>query len=139
LLFVASAAVRWAAPLPRPPTILTPAAAEVLAGGVQQRAATALWWSLCTEWVRADALDPELTLHRLHHIHRLDPTFRAPWIYGGLMLQAQGDGPSAVPVLEAASRHFPDDPWFPAALGVQLQGQGELDDARRWLLEARRR
>lgn len=119
-------------------TPLAPVAARALALGVPERAATALWWSTSTQWVRDDRLAPAVLGDRLAALHGLDPTWSTPWIYGGLMLQTQGDRDAARPVLEAGAAHFPDQPWFAAALGVAHADAGELDEARTWLDRARR-
>ncbi len=130
---------RASVPLPQVGSPLTPVVAELLAAGEPARAATLLWASTATHWVADGRLDPAVTLDALEAIYRLDPAWEGPWIYAGLMLQTQGDGPAAIPLLSQAAEHFPSQTWFPAALGVAHLDQGELEAARAWLDEARGR
>jgi len=105
--------------------------------GQPERAATAAWWSLSRAWVLHDRIDPEVLSPWIHRIGQLDPTWRTPWVVGGLMLQTQGDRAAAAELLATASGRFPDDPWFPAARGVVLRDDGQLDESREWLERAR--
>ena len=64
----------------------------------------------------------------------LDPLWRDPSRYGALMLAALGDIEGHEAVLEAASARWPDDPWFPSALGMsRLLHAGDAEGAARWL------
>lgn len=111
----------------------------LVAGGVPERRATLAWWHIGRAWADGQQLAPEVLVDSLNRIGEDDPSWRTPWIYGGLMLQTQGDAAAAEPVLTAAAARWPDDPWFPGALGVQMADQGRLDEARAWLDEARER
>lgn len=129
---------RWAHPPVPTGSVLSPVVARGLALGVGPRAATLTWWATSTQWVRDDRVAAEPLQAALRAVHHDDPRWVTPWIYGGLMLQTQGDGAAAVPVLEEAAAHFPDARWFPAALGVAHHDADELEAARAWLDRARR-
>ena len=138
------AALRLAAPLspPDPSAVAALPVRAILGLGVPERRATLAWWQLGRRWASGAALDPAATAATIQRIGALDPGWRTPWIYGGLMLQAQGDEASleaARTLLHDGADRWPRDPWFPAALGVQLRDQGQVEAARAWLREARER
>ncbi len=115
---------------------------SALSLGVPERAATLTWWQLGRAWAAGAAIDSDTLAATVRSIGAQDAAWRTPWIYGGLMLQAMGDPHSlstAETLLEEGATRWPDDPWFPAALGVQLQDAGRIDEARRWLRAARER
>ncbi len=132
--------------VPPPPADATDVATlplrSALALGVPERGATLAWWQVGRVWASGADLDPDALVATVDRIGALDPGWRTPWIYGGLMLQTQGGEASlaaAHDLLAAGAVRWPDDPWFPAALGVQLQDQGRIEEARAWLREARER
>jgi len=115
---------------------------SVLSLGVPERAATLAWWQVGRAWASGSAVDTDALVASVRAIGARDAEWRTPWVYGGLMLQAMGDPHSltkAEALLEEGAARWPDDPWFPAALGVQLQDAGRVDEARRWLRAARER
>ena len=65
---------------------------------------------------------------------RLDPRWPEPRAYGALMMASIGEVDAHQRMLEKASRDFPNDPWFPSALGMsRLLDSGDRQDAARWL------
>ena len=115
---------------------------QALAWGSHPRSATVAWWRLGRRWTQRDPVDAQALAETVRHIGALDPRWRTPWIYGGLMLQTL-DEPAAPALAEAllseGAARWPEDPWFPAALGVHLQDQGRVEEARAWLRAARER
>ncbi len=138
LLWAALAALRLSLPAPAPHDVATVGPAPLLAIGVPERRATWAWWQVGRAWASGADIDPTTLGRTVRTIGELDPSWRTPWIYGGLMLQAL-DALEAEALLEDGAVRWPDDPWFPAALGVHLQDQGRVDEARRWLKAARER
>ena len=64
----------------------------------------------------------------------LDPRWVAPSRYGALMLADLGDVEGHEQVLAEASARWPDDAWFPAALGMsRWLRAGDAEGAARWL------
>jgi len=122
-----------------PPATAPGALAVWGALGESPRAATMVWWSLARSWVRHDALPAHVLHDGAARIHQLDPTWRTPWVIGGLMLQTQGDRDGAVALLQDAAERFPNDPWFPAAAAVVLRDAGDHDEALQWLQQSRAR
>ena len=107
-----------------------------LAPVAPERAATAAWTALGRQWVRRGALGDDAP-SAVRAIGQLDATWRAPWVLAPLMLQQQGRRTDAEALLVEGQARWPDDPWFPAALGVAALDDGDLDDARQWLDQAR--
>lgn len=138
LLWAALAALRLTLPAPASHDDSVVAPAPLLAIGVPERQATWAWWQVGRTWAVGADVAPAALESAVRGIGELDPSWRIPWIYGGLMLQAL-DAPEAEPLLEEGAARWPEDPWFPAALGVHLQDQGRVDEARRWLRAARER
>jgi hypothetical protein len=112
-------------------------AMTLLASAAPERHATWTWWALGRDWVQAGEVAPSRMTATVRRIGIDAPEWRTPWVYAGLMLQTQGDGPAAEPLLVEGAARWPTDPWFPAALGVTLQDQGRVDEARQWLDKAR--
>jgi hypothetical protein len=107
-----------------------------LAPVAPERAATAAWTALGQQWVRHGALGADAPA-MVRAIGTYDNTWRTPWVLAPLMLQQQGRHAEADRMLIEAQARWPEDPWFPAALGVAALDRGALDDARAWLDQAR--
>jgi hypothetical protein len=142
LTWAALSVLRLAAPSPHASDGWTASVPSALSFAVPERRATLLWWQVGRAWAAGEAIAPDALAATVQRIGAHDPDWRTPWIYGGLMLQATDDprGLSAAEhLLREGAARWPDDPWFPAALGVQLQDAGRIDEARRWLRAARER
>lgn len=51
-------------------------------------------------------------------VNALDPQWRTPWFYGGVMLRVEGDIDGADAIFEGGAAHLPDDPFFPFSVGM---------------------
>ena len=133
-----AAAASSPTPTPLPPHVAGARLGSWAGLGLPARAADAAWWALSRAWVVHDRLEPSVLVPWVQRIGELDPTWSTPWVLGALMLQTQGDRSAAAELLREAAARFPDDPWFPAALGVVLRDDGQLVEAEAWLEQARR-
>lgn len=109
-----------------------PLALRVFALGSDSTAASFAWMRA----VLAFAHDPEAPAvgSWVHTAVALDDEWTAPLAYGALMLAAQGDVDAHEALLRQGLHAHPDDPWFPAALGMsRLLHSEDPEDAARWL------
>ncbi|MCK6523224.1 tetratricopeptide repeat protein [Myxococcota bacterium] len=73
-------------------------------------------------------------------ICQIDPRWRTPYFYGGVMLRVLGDYEGSTTVMKLGSENLPNDPWFPFSVGMNLYIQGgDREEAARWVAEAARR
>ncbi|MEY3214017.1 MAG: hypothetical protein RIT28_4498 [Pseudomonadota bacterium] len=73
-------------------------------------------------------------------ICQIDPRWRTPYFYGGVMLRVLGDYEGSTAVMKLGSENLPEDPWFPFSVGMNLYIQGgDREEASRWIAEAARR
>jgi tetratricopeptide (TPR) repeat protein len=71
---------------------------------------------------------------------QIDPRWRTPYFYGGVMLRVLGDYEGSTAVMKLGSENLPEDPWFPFSVGMNLYIQGgDREEASRWVAEAARR
>ena len=71
---------------------------------------------------------------------QIDPRWRTPYFYGGVMLRVLGDYEGSTAVMKLGSESLPDDPWFPFSVGMNLYIQGgDREESARWVAEAARR
>jgi hypothetical protein len=69
----------------------------------------------------------------------LDPDWRTPHFYGGVMLRVTGAIDASDEVLRAGMEHLPEDPFFPFSLGMNaFLYRGDLGEAARLLHQASR-
>lgn len=118
-------------------TVADPATAMALAGGRRTAAASLVWSST----VLHAALEPPGDAEVLHlgaeTALTLDPTAVAPAAYGGRLLLRAGDLEHSLTVLEHGHALFPEDPWFPWIIGMQLWQEGDRpSEAVPWLRRA---
>jgi hypothetical protein len=105
--------------------------------GRRTAAASVLWMQTVTRFVALEEPDVDSVRWMEEAIvacAQLDPRWRAPSAYGALMLGSLGEVDAYERVLEAAARRWPDDPWYPTALGMsRYLHRGDPDGAARWL------
>ncbi len=101
--------------------------------GHSEQAASIVWVHTSARWADDRHLAPEALLRAVGDIGDLDPQWLTPWIYGALMLEAQGDRSSHEALLvEAASRHG-DAAVFPYALAMSHRARGDFSGAAAWM------
>ncbi|MCP4806450.1 MAG: hypothetical protein GY913_22020 [Proteobacteria bacterium] len=67
----------------------------------------------------------------------LDPAWRTPFFFGGVMLRVAGNAELSTDVFVRGHESFPDDSYFPFAAGMNAYLLDEdYDEAARWLLIA---
>ncbi len=73
----------------------------------------------------------------VHTANALDPRWRTPYFYGGLLLRAAGDLPASDRILEAGAAAFPQDWFFPAnrAMNAYLH-EDDPGAAATWMARA---
>lgn len=100
-------------------------------------AASALWMRTGARFAALDAATPTDAAWieaAVTACIALDPAWKAPPRYGALMLAALGDLDAHERVLSAAIATWPDDAWFPTALGMsRYLHRGDREGARSWL------
>jgi hypothetical protein len=117
-------------PVTRPVAVVWATAAI----GHESAAASMLWIRAVVEFVNAEEPDAAWLREAIATAATLDPAWRAPSRYGALMLADLGDIDGHEAVLEQAAARWPDDPWFPAALGMsRWLREGDAAGAARWL------
>lgn len=124
--------------MPEPPTIRPSAELWAVATlGRRSTAASILWMRTVTRYVAVEEPDPETTRwieEAILTCATLDPAWRAPSTYGALMLGSMGEVDGYERVLEASARRWPDDPWYPTALGMsRYLHRNDPEGAARWL------
>jgi len=124
--------------VPDPPAIRPTAdlwAATTL--GRHSAAASVLWMRTVTRYVALEDPDPETARwieEAILTCASLDPRWRVPSTYGSLMLGSMGEVDAYERVLEAAAHQWPDDPWYPTALGMsRYLHRQDPEGAARWL------
>ncbi len=94
---------------------VTAPSAAVLSVGRPSVAATFAWGSTVLHYANAHTDAPTI-VRGIETTHRFDPRRQAALSHGSLMVRrAQGD-PSSV--IELGLAEFPDEPWFPWAMGM---------------------
>lgn len=94
---------------------VTAPSAALLSAGRPSVAATFAWGSTVLHYANAHADAPAI-VRGIETTHRFDPQRQAALSHGSLMVRrAHGD---PVPVLELGLAEFPDEPWFPWAMGM---------------------
>ena len=64
----------------------------------------------------------------------LDPHWRTPLFFGGVMLRVAGDTDNAIDVFGRGTESFPEDPYFPFAIGMtHYMHTGDFDAAGMWV------
>lgn len=108
-----------------PPThILTGPSAFLLSGGHPTAAATGIWSTTVVHTAVQPPGTVELVMAGSRASHAMDPTFGTPLAYGARMVLSAGDLPSSLGLLERGHAAFPDDPWYPWLIGMQLWLEG---------------
>ncbi len=96
-------------------TPMSAPSAALLSGGRTTMAATLSWGSTVLHYANARP-DPLAMMRGIDAAHHFDPERQAPLSQGALMVRrAKGD---PRPVLERGLSAFPDEPWFPWAIGM---------------------
>ncbi|MCK6513745.1 tetratricopeptide repeat protein [Myxococcota bacterium] len=73
-------------------------------------------------------------------ICQIDPRWRTPYFYGGVMLRVLGDYDGSTAVMKLGSENLPNDPFFPFSVGMNLYlNGGDREESARWVAEAARR
>jgi tetratricopeptide (TPR) repeat protein len=73
-------------------------------------------------------------------ICQIDPRWRTPYFYGGVMLRVLGDYEGSTAVMKLGSEKLPNDPFFPFSVGMNLYlNGGDREESARWVAEAARR
>lgn len=73
-------------------------------------------------------------------ICQIDPRWRTPYFYGGVMLRVLGDYEGSTAVMKLGSENLPNDPFFPFSVGMNLYlNGGDREESARWVAEAARR
>jgi hypothetical protein len=104
-------------------------------------AASVLWMQVGAQFAETeDLVDPE-TSRWIHQsvltCGELDPDWAAPWIFGAMMLERQGDVDAHEDVLRRAMDRWPDEPWFPFTLGMsRYRNRGDATGAIGWIERA---
>lgn len=71
---------------------------------------------------------------------QIDPRWRTPYFYGGVMLRVLGDYEGSTAVMKLGANNMPNDPFFPFSVGMNLyMNGGDREEAARWVAEAARR
>ena len=82
-----------------------------------------------TEWLR----------RMTHAVIDLDPEWRSPHFYGGVMLRVVGNIDASDEVFRAGMEHLPNDPFFPFSLGMNAYlYRGDMAEAARLVDRASR-
>lgn len=97
-------------------------------------AASLLWMRAVVHFATRDAPDGDWLREAVATCADLDPRWPVPSRYGALMLADLGDVEGHEAVLAQATTRWPDDPWFPTALGMsRWLRAGDAEGAARWL------
>ena len=67
----------------------------------------------------------------------LDPTTLAPAAYGARLVLGAGDLEGSLDLLRLGHARYPQDPWFPWMIGMELWQEGQRPrEAAPWLRKA---
>jgi len=123
----------------REPAALSPSSAPVLAvlsGGHTTAAASAAWSSTVLHYANTTA-DPSTVAAGIHTALRFDPSLQPPVVHGVMMLQRLGATEEVPALLQHGMHEFPDESWFPWAMGMHLWlAEDSPDAAAEWLERA---
>ncbi len=109
------------------------AVATVASLGHETLAASGVWMRTVDLFV-AEAIETDRINAGVRTATALDPNWRIPWVYGALMLQAQGDYANQEALLYDAMAFHPHEAWFPYALGMsRLEHYNDPQGAADWL------
>lgn len=127
-------------PAAAPPEPASPSAVEVwrLASlGRSTPAATVAWIRVVARFTRSGPGDAAWLLPALEPVAALDPRWTTPHVYGALMARHLGDHDAQQQLLRRAIDAFPQEPWFPYALGMaRYLDHDDLQGAAEWLERA---
>lgn len=106
---------------------------QLVALGSSSQASTFAWMRAVLSFGHSTQPSPELR-GWIETAVALDPSFKAPKAYGALMLAHHGELEAHEDLLREGIAAHPDDPWFPAALGMsRLLHSQDPADAAHWL------
>jgi tetratricopeptide (TPR) repeat protein len=121
-------------------------ALRIASSGFAEPAASVLWIRIVLVFgdrFEEGVLQPEWSewLRRtLAATYELDPHWRTPYYYGGLMLRVLGDIDGSDAVFLRATDALPNDWFYPFQLGMNhYLHRDDPDEAARWIAEAARR
>lgn len=105
---------------------------RVLTLGHDTAAATLGWASAVA--VAVNTPEPAALASATRRTGALDPRWSVPWAYGALWLASLDAIDESESVLDEATTRFPNDPWFPWALGMsRYVHHADNAGAARWL------
>jgi hypothetical protein len=110
-----------------------PAVLHVASVGHPRAAASLLWTDLSARWAAQARLPADVLSTGVRTIGALDPEWTTPWVYGALMLEAQGDRDAHEALLALAMDVHADEHVFPYMLGMSRLSRGDRVGAATWL------
>lgn len=109
----------------------------LLSVGRPSTGASMAWCGTVLHHANAPEPDAQTVLSGISASIALDPSFRPPTTHGALLLRRLGRPDLAEQVLQAGSRQFPRDPWFPWARAmIAWVDRGDRSTAAAWMQQA---